>query len=194
MSREHRQGRVQAGRRAARAWPPVRSPGAIFRQVWKVTAGDGEAPNATDEDRGWGEILAAAALQGPIFAVVRAAVDRGGAVGVRRMTGRLAGLTAQRRRPPSRIDGQGAFRMVSPARPADLRHPSGHMSEKFVGYGVQSFCVRGLLFPAVARWRGLREVSFRGPPQAPLLENGQSAARRASAASFRRRFTWRREP
>ncbi|MFF0152113.1 DUF4235 domain-containing protein [Micromonospora sp. NPDC005203] len=61
--------------------------GAIFRQVWKVTAGDGEAPNATDEDRGWGEVLAAAALQGAIFAVVRAAVDRGGAVGVRRMTG-----------------------------------------------------------------------------------------------------------
>jgi len=61
--------------------------GAIFRQVWKVTAGDGEAPNAIDEDRGWGEVLAAAALQGAIFAVVRAAVDRGGAVGVRRMTG-----------------------------------------------------------------------------------------------------------
>ncbi|MGN9777296.1 DUF4235 domain-containing protein [Micromonospora sp. H33] len=62
--------------------------GAIFRQVWTVTAGDGEAPSATDEDRGWGEILAAAALQGAIFAVVRAAVDRGGAVGVRRLTGR----------------------------------------------------------------------------------------------------------
>ncbi|MEU5907547.1 DUF4235 domain-containing protein [Micromonospora sp. NPDC047527] len=62
--------------------------GSIFRQVWKITAGDGEAPNATDEDRRWGEVLAAAALQGAIFAVVRAAVDRGGAVGVRRMTGR----------------------------------------------------------------------------------------------------------
>ncbi|MFF0657525.1 MULTISPECIES: DUF4235 domain-containing protein [Micromonospora] len=62
--------------------------GAIFRQVWKVTAGDGEAPSATDEDRRWGEVLAAAALQGAIFAVVRAAVDRGGAVGVRRLTGR----------------------------------------------------------------------------------------------------------
>jgi len=61
--------------------------GAVFRQVWKMTAGDGEAPNATDEDRGWGEILAAAALQGAIFSVVRAAVDRGGAVGVRRVTG-----------------------------------------------------------------------------------------------------------
>ncbi|MEU5564071.1 MULTISPECIES: DUF4235 domain-containing protein [Micromonospora] len=62
--------------------------GAVFRQVWKLTAGDGEAPDATDEDRRWGEILAAAALQGAIFAVVRAAVDRGGAVGVRRLTGR----------------------------------------------------------------------------------------------------------
>ncbi|MGN9813054.1 DUF4235 domain-containing protein [Micromonospora sp. BQ11] len=61
--------------------------GAIFRQVWQMTAGDGEAPSATDEDRGWGEVLAAAALQGAIFSVVRAAVDRGGAVGVRRFTG-----------------------------------------------------------------------------------------------------------
>ncbi|GGM40914.1 membrane protein [Micromonospora sonchi] len=61
--------------------------GAIFRQVWKMT-GDGDAPSPTDEDRHWGEILAAAALQGAIFAVVRAAVDRGGAVGVRRLTGR----------------------------------------------------------------------------------------------------------
>ncbi|KXK61483.1 hypothetical protein AWW66_13375 [Micromonospora rosaria] len=62
--------------------------GVVFRQVWKLTAGDGEAPSATDEDRGWGEVLAAAALQGAIFSVVRAAVDRGGAVGVRRLTGR----------------------------------------------------------------------------------------------------------
>lgn len=62
--------------------------GAIFKQVWKVAAGDDDAPNATDEERGWGEILAAAALQGAIFAVVKAAVDRGGASGVRRLTGR----------------------------------------------------------------------------------------------------------
>ncbi|HYN93623.1 MAG TPA: DUF4235 domain-containing protein [Pilimelia sp.] len=61
--------------------------GMIFKQVWKVAAGDDDAPNATDEDRGWGEVLAAAALQGAIFAVVKAAVDRGGATGVRRLTG-----------------------------------------------------------------------------------------------------------
>jgi hypothetical protein len=62
--------------------------GAVFKQVWKIAAGDDDAPDATDEERGWGEILAAAALQGAIFAVVKAAVDRGGASGVRRLTGR----------------------------------------------------------------------------------------------------------
>lgn len=62
--------------------------GAVFKQVWKLTAGDGDVPEPTDEDRGWGEILVAAALQGAIFAVVRAAADRAGAIGVRRLTGR----------------------------------------------------------------------------------------------------------
>ncbi|WBC15218.1 DUF4235 domain-containing protein [Micromonospora sp. WMMA1998] len=61
--------------------------GMVFRQVWKLAAGDDDAPSATDEERGWGEVLAAAALQGAIFSAVRAAVDRGGAVGVRRLTG-----------------------------------------------------------------------------------------------------------
>ncbi len=62
--------------------------GLVFKQIWKYVANDDDAPNATDEDRGWGEILAAAALQGAIFAVVKAAVDRAGASGVRRVTGR----------------------------------------------------------------------------------------------------------
>ena len=61
--------------------------GFVFKQVWKVASGDQDAPNATDEDRGWAEILAAAALQGAIFALVKAAVDRGGAAGVRKLTG-----------------------------------------------------------------------------------------------------------
>ena len=61
--------------------------GFVFKQVWKAASGDDDAPNATDEDRGWVEILAAAALQGLIFAVVKAAVDRSGAVGVRKLTG-----------------------------------------------------------------------------------------------------------
>jgi hypothetical protein len=61
--------------------------GLVFREVWKLASGDDDAPNATDEERGWGEILAAAALQGAIFALVKAAVDRGGASGVRKLTG-----------------------------------------------------------------------------------------------------------
>ncbi|MGA5302229.1 DUF4235 domain-containing protein [Nucisporomicrobium flavum] len=62
--------------------------GFVFKEIWKLAAGDDDAPTPTDEDRGWGEILAAAALQGAIFATVRALVDRGGAVGVRKMTGK----------------------------------------------------------------------------------------------------------
>jgi hypothetical protein len=62
--------------------------GVIFKQIWKAAGHDQDAPNATDEDRGWPEVLAAAALQGLIFAVVKAAVDRAGATGVRKATGR----------------------------------------------------------------------------------------------------------
>jgi hypothetical protein len=61
--------------------------GLIFKQVWKLAGHDEDAPNATDEDRGWVEVLAAAALQGAIFAVVKAAVERGGASSVRKATG-----------------------------------------------------------------------------------------------------------
>jgi hypothetical protein len=61
--------------------------GFVFKEIWKMASGDDDAPNATDEDRGWGEIIAAAALQGAIFATVRALVDRGGAAGVRKITG-----------------------------------------------------------------------------------------------------------
>jgi hypothetical protein len=61
--------------------------GLIFKQIWKVVGHDEDAPNATDQDRGWSEILIAAAIQGAIFAVVKAAVDRAGAAGVRKATG-----------------------------------------------------------------------------------------------------------
>ena len=61
--------------------------GFVFKEIWKFASGDDDAPNATDEDRGWGEVLAAAAVHGTIFAIVKAAVDRAGAQGVRRLTG-----------------------------------------------------------------------------------------------------------
>ena len=60
---------------------------AAFRQTWKLVSGDEDVPDAVDEERGWGEIIAAAAIQGAIFAVVKAAFDRGAATSVRRITG-----------------------------------------------------------------------------------------------------------
>ena len=61
--------------------------GALFKQAWKLAAGEGDAPDAGDQDRRWAEILAAAALQGAIFAVTKAIVHRSGAIGVRKLTG-----------------------------------------------------------------------------------------------------------
>jgi uncharacterized protein DUF4235 len=61
--------------------------GFVFKRVWRTVADAEEAPDATDERSTWTEVLAAAALQGLIFAVVKAAVDRGGAAGFRRLTG-----------------------------------------------------------------------------------------------------------
>ncbi|MDJ0386049.1 DUF4235 domain-containing protein [Streptomyces sp. G-G2] len=61
--------------------------GLVFKQAWKLIEGEGDAPDATDEHRSWKEILLAAAIQGAIFAVVKAAVDRSGAVATRRVTG-----------------------------------------------------------------------------------------------------------
>jgi hypothetical protein len=65
--------------------------GVIFRRLWKLTAGEDEAPTATDARRGWPEILIAAALQGAIFAVVQAAIDRGTAEGTAKLTGTWPG-------------------------------------------------------------------------------------------------------
>lgn len=61
--------------------------GVIFKRVWKFAAREDDAPKATDASRGWGEVLLAAALQGVIFAVVKAAVDRGAAVSAHKLTG-----------------------------------------------------------------------------------------------------------
>lgn len=65
--------------------------GLIFKQVWKAVGHDDDTPNATDQDRGWTEILLAAAIQGAIYAVVKAAVDRAGATGVKKTTGQWPG-------------------------------------------------------------------------------------------------------
>ncbi|MEU7327519.1 DUF4235 domain-containing protein [Streptomyces parvus] len=60
---------------------------AAFKQTWKVIEGEGDAPDALDEERPWRQILLAAAVQGAIFAVVKATVERSGAKATRRVTG-----------------------------------------------------------------------------------------------------------
>ena len=65
--------------------------GLVFKQVWKLASGDDDAPDAGDEDRGWAEIIVAAALQGAIFGLVKAAIDRGGAKGFQKLTGEWPG-------------------------------------------------------------------------------------------------------
>ena len=70
--------------------------GAIFKKIWQLAAHEDEAPQATDAARSWPEILLAAALQGAIFAVVRAALDRSAAAGTRKLTGSWPGEDSQR--------------------------------------------------------------------------------------------------
>jgi predicted metal-dependent enzyme (double-stranded beta helix superfamily) len=61
--------------------------GVLFKQVWRLVSGEQETPDALDERRPWAEVLATAALQGAIFALVKAAFDRAAAQGVQHLTG-----------------------------------------------------------------------------------------------------------
>jgi hypothetical protein len=61
--------------------------GAIFKKAWKIIGQEDDMPEATDARRSWRQVMLAAALQGAIFAAVRAAVDRGAAAGTRKLTG-----------------------------------------------------------------------------------------------------------
>ncbi|MFI1767072.1 DUF4235 domain-containing protein [Streptomyces sp. NPDC020800] len=61
--------------------------GLAFRTAWTALRHEEDAPDALDPERGWGEILLAAAVQGAIFAMVHSAVDRTGAKAIARSTG-----------------------------------------------------------------------------------------------------------
>lgn len=66
----------------------------VFNQVWHVVDEE-DPPTPTQERSSWAKVLGAAAVQGLIFAVVRAAVERAGATGFRNLTGRWPGDTAE---------------------------------------------------------------------------------------------------
>jgi Protein of unknown function (DUF4235) len=61
-----------------------------FDYVW-TRVDDEEPPEATTEEVSWRRVLAVAAVQGVIFKVTRAAVDRYGAIGWRHLTGTWPG-------------------------------------------------------------------------------------------------------
>jgi hypothetical protein len=65
--------------------------GAMFKGMWKLVAREEDAPDATDMQRSWKEVLPAAALQGAIFATVKAAVERGAVQSGRKLTGSKPG-------------------------------------------------------------------------------------------------------
>lgn len=67
--------------------------GRIFKGVWGRVAHEEEAPKATDERKGWGEVVAAATVQGAVFGGVKAAIDRAGANGFKHLTGAWPGRT-----------------------------------------------------------------------------------------------------
>ncbi|MGW7378223.1 DUF4235 domain-containing protein [Streptomyces sp. NPDC054794] len=69
------------------SWSGGALAGLAFRRAWTALRHEEDAPDALDRDRGWGEILLAAAVQGALFAVVRSAVDRTGAKAIERSTG-----------------------------------------------------------------------------------------------------------
>lgn len=68
--------------------------GALFKQIWKLIAGEDDAPKATQRGRSWKEVLTAATAQGAVYALVKAAVDRGGATGFEKATGVWPGEAA----------------------------------------------------------------------------------------------------
>jgi hypothetical protein len=63
----------------------------VFRQLWKRMAHEDEAPDPLEREYPWREVVLAAALQGAIFAVVRAVINRGGAEAFRKVTGTWPG-------------------------------------------------------------------------------------------------------
>jgi len=65
--------------------------GAIFKQVWRRVADEDDAPDALQSDYPLRSVLLAAVIEGVIFAVVKALIERGGAKGFEKLTGSWPG-------------------------------------------------------------------------------------------------------
>jgi hypothetical protein len=65
--------------------------GIIFKTVWKEVSHQDDAPTALQSEYSTKEVLLAAAIQGAIFSVTKAAIDRAGAQGFTKLTGSWPG-------------------------------------------------------------------------------------------------------
>jgi Protein of unknown function (DUF4235) len=65
--------------------------GVAFKQLWKLVSHEEEAPKAKESEYGLQEVLPAAVLEGAIFGLVKAALDRGGARTFQKLTGSWPG-------------------------------------------------------------------------------------------------------
>lgn len=65
--------------------------GTLFKQIWKLIDGEKDAPGALQSEYSVTKVLLAAGLEGMIFAVIKAAIDRAGAVAFRKATGEWPG-------------------------------------------------------------------------------------------------------
>ncbi len=59
----------------------------LFRQIWKRVAKEDDAPTALQSEYSLTRILIAATIEGAIFALVKALIDRAGARGFEKVTG-----------------------------------------------------------------------------------------------------------
>ena len=65
--------------------------GALFKKLWQQVSDKEDPPRAKESEYCWREVLPAAALQGALFGLVKAAVDRGGARAFQKVTGSWPG-------------------------------------------------------------------------------------------------------
>ena len=64
---------------------------AAYKRLWRALAHEEETPRATDPDRSWRQVIAASAMKGAVFAVVKAVSSRSGAAGFASLTGTWPG-------------------------------------------------------------------------------------------------------
>jgi uncharacterized protein DUF4235 len=64
---------------------------AVFKRVWSAAGHEDKAPKPTDADKGWSEVVLAAAAEGAVFGGVKALIDRAGATGFAWLTGAWPG-------------------------------------------------------------------------------------------------------